>query len=187
MPDWQDSVHVDIGALAQRVTGLESGVQEIRGAIGDLSKKLDAKPTNWFGLIAALTAVLTVIGGAIAMLMSPINYALDRHEREITHITETAVNRADYMRDHEEAARWIENLRDRLRFNEDRGVFKGDLDRVEEAIAKGAENAATKAGLADEARRSDERINTIAGALHELQHDLWASRQAPGVSPAPAR
>lgn len=180
MPEqaWQQA-HVDIGALAQRVTGLEAGVQEIRSAIGDLAKKFDAKPTNWWGIIGGMTALLTVIGGAIGMLMSPVNGTLDRHEREIGHIVETAVNRADYIRDREETQRWLESLRDRQRFNEDRGVFKDDLDRLEKLVTKLTESSATKADLSDEQHRTDERVNTLAAALHELQHDFSTSRPGP--------
>ena len=178
---WQQA-HVDIGALAQRVTGLEAGVQEIRGAIVDLSKKLDSKPTNWWGIIGGLTAVLTVIGGAIGMLMSPVNGSLDRHEREIAHIAETGVHRDDYARDREQTEKWLGSQRDRMRFNEDRGVFKDDLERVERALAKLADTAATKADLADDVRRTDERINTLANGLHDLQHDFYASRATPPAS-----
>jgi hypothetical protein len=179
MPEqaWQQA-HVDIGALAQRVTGLENGLQEIRSAIGDLAKKFDAKPTNWWGVIAGMAALLTVIGGAIGMLMSPVNGTLDRHEREIGHIVESAVNRADYMRDRDETERWLNSLRDRQRFNEDRGVFKTDLDRLEKLVTKLTDSTATKSDLSEDERRTDDRINTIAGALHELQHDFSTSRAA---------
>lgn len=181
---WQQA-HVDIGALAQRVTGLESGLQEIRGAIGDLAKKLDSKPTNWWGIIGGLMAVLTVIGGAIGMLMSPVNSDIARHEIAISHIAETAVHRSDYLRDREETERWLGSLRDRVRFNEDRGVFKDDLDRVEKSLAKLAESAATKSDLADDAHRTDERLTTIAAGLNELRHDYYVNRPpSPPLTPA---
>ena len=183
---WQQA-HVDIGALAQRVTGLEAGVQEIRGAIVDLSKKLDSKPTNWIGVIGGLTAVLTVIGGAIGMLLSPVNGILDRHEHEIAHIAETGIHREDYVRDRDQTEKWLGSLRDRMRFNEDRGVFKDDMDRIEKAIAKLADTAATKADLADDAHRTDERINTIANGLHDLQHDFYTSQRGPGSPPSPGK
>ena len=176
MPDAWQQAHVDIGALAQRVTGLEAGVQDIRGAIVDLSKKLDAKPTNWWAIIGGMMAVLTVIGGAIGMLMSPMNGNIERHEREIAHIADTAVNRADYLRDREESERWISSLRDRTRFNEDRGVFKSDLDRIDKALAKIVDASATKTDLADDARRTDERISAVASGLHDLQHDFYTNR-----------
>ena len=182
MPEAWQQAHVDIGALAQRVTGLESGVADIRGAISDLSKKLDSKPTNWLGVISGLVAILTVIGGAIGMLMSPVNSMLDRHERSIEHIAQTAINRTDYIRDHDENERWITSLRDRTRFNEDRGVFKDDLDRIDKALTKLAESAASKADLADAARRTDDRINTVANGLHDVQHDFYGARLAsPGA------
>jgi len=176
---WAEQSHVDISALAQRVTGLENGVQDIKGIITELAKKLDARPTNWFGIIGAQVGVLTVIGGAITFLVNPINSDISRHEHEISHIAESAINRSDYLRDREETERWIGSLRDRQRFNEDRGVFKDDLDRLEKLVTRLAESAATKADLAEDQRRGDERINTLAGALHELQHDFAASRVAP--------
>jgi hypothetical protein len=165
---------VDIGALAQRVTGLENGVQDIRGAIGELSKKLDSKPINWWGIIGGIMAILTVVGTAIGMLMSPVNYALERHEREIEHVAQSSVDRADYLRNREETERWVGSLRDRTRFNEDRGVFKEDFSRLDQALAKLSEAAASKADLSDASRRTDERINMVASALHDLQHDFYA-------------
>ncbi len=188
--NWQQQHHVDIGALSQRVTGLESIISDIRLAIGDLSKKLDAKPTNWWGIIAGIVALLSLIGTVFLQAMAPVNASLDRHEREIGHIADSAVNRADYLRDREESERWTSSLRDRQRFNEDRGVFKDDLERVERTIArtmdtmaKGIEGSATKTDLANDARRTDERINTIASALHDLQHDFYSARITP-VTPS---
>ena len=186
VPDWQDSVHVDIGALAQRVTGLEAGMQQIQGAIGDLSKKLDGKPTNWYGIIGVGATVLSVIGGAITMLISPINADLNRHERDIVHIGESVVGRSEYTRHHEELARWLENLRDRVRADEDIAVTRREHDALskrldDEASSRLRGDAAivdqfTKSMEADE-HRTDERINTIANGLHDLQHDFYTTHQ----------
>ena len=187
MPEGWQQAHVDIGALAQRVTGLEAGMQQIQGAIGDLSKKLDAKPTNWVGLISVLAAVLTVIGGAIAMLMSPINGDLSRHEREIARLGETLVGREEYKQHHEELARWLENLRDRVRADEDLAVTRREFDALakrvdDENAVRSRGDAELSARLAKEieelARRDDERTTTVANGLHELQHDFYASHQA---------
>ena len=178
---WQLQTHVDIGALAQRVTGLETGVQEIRGAIGELSKKLDAKPTNWYGIIAAQVGLLTVIGGAITFLVSPINASLERHERDIARISENAIHRSDYLRDAEQNERWLGSLRDRVRYNEDRGVFADDLGRVEKELSKLADMAATKTDLADDSHRTDERISALSAAINEIRHDVYVGR-AQGVS-----
>ena len=178
-PDAWQQAHVDIGALAQRVTGLEGGVQEIRGAISDLSKKLDAKPTNWFGIISAQVGVLSVVGGAMALVMAPRDASIERHERDIARISENAVHRADYLRDAEQNERWLGSMRDRLRFNEDRGVFKDDLDRVDKAIAKIADAMAAKSDLADDARRTDERISALSAGLNELRHDFYMGRSTP--------
>lgn len=179
---WQQA-HVDIGALAQRVTGLENVVEQIRGAISDLSKKLDGKPTNWLGIIGAQVGVLTVVGAAMSMLLSSRDASIDRHEREITRILETAVNRTDYLRDSEQKDHWMESLRDRIRFNEDRGVFKDDLDRVDKTIAKLADAMATRSDLTDDAKRTDERINSLATGLNDLRREVYSLGSAHGAAP----
>lgn len=198
-PDsWISQTHVDIGALAQRVTGLENGIQDIRGALGDLSKKLDAKPTNWWGIIGGLMAVLTVIGGSIGFLISPINTSLDRHERDISRMIQSNVGRSEYSKDHDEMSRWLESLRDRLRSDEDVAITRREFDtlarHLDEEIAtatrlhsemaarfeKSAEQmtsqAASRSEMVESARRTDDRVSSLASGLNELRHDFYMGR-----------
>ena len=206
-PAWSESVHVDIGALAQRVTGLENSVQDIRVGIQDLSKKLDTKPTNWIGVISALVAVLAVVGGAIAFLIAPINDSLSRHERALEHVSTTALSRPEYTEHHQELERWITNLRDRMRADEDVAVTRRDVDaimkRIDEEVATRIRNdsevlahlgkdvdrlsatSVTRAEMDADSRRTDERINTLGSGLHDLQHDFYTSGHSPAaISPA---
>lgn len=45
-PTWRDQNHIDIGALAERVAGLENAIVNIGDQLRDIGKRLDAKPTN---------------------------------------------------------------------------------------------------------------------------------------------
>ena len=159
---WQQA-HVDIGALAQRVTGVEGTLQQIWGALGDLSKKLDSKPTNWWGIIGGIVGLLTILGTVFVQAMQPVNGTLERHDHEIAHISENALRKDDYFRAHdalqrevkemnEKDERWIASLRDRLRDDEDHAItqrqfseLKERLDeryKITEAYAKAADESA---------------------------------------------
>ena len=129
---WQSQV--DIGALTQRVTGLEASVNGIVDSIRDLSKKLDSKPTNWWGLVGGMVGIFSVGGGAVTMLLSPVNGSIERHEHIITHIAESAINRDDYIRDRGETERWISSVRDRLRSDEDVAVSQKQLGELEKRL-----------------------------------------------------
>ena len=203
--EWLSQTHVDIGALAQRVTGLENGLSEIRGAIGDLAKKLDAKPTNWWGIIGGLMAVLMVIGGAIGFLVSPINGTLSRHEQDISHWSQTAITRPEYAKDHEELIKWLESLRDRIRVNEEVLVSRREFDtmakrideesasraksdgetieRVEKAIDRLEVGVAMRSDVAESNRRTDDKVNMLATSLNEIRRDFYAAKQPAGVMP----
>jgi hypothetical protein len=146
-------------------------------------------------VIGGLATVLTVIGGAVTMRLQPIDSGLERHEHEIRAISEelnksvqkivdhtVAVGR--YDRDHDEQERWTTSLRDRIRFNEDRGVFKDDLARVDKALEKLGDSSASKSDLEEAVRRSDERINTMGAALHDLQREVYSRPLSTGVRPA---
>jgi hypothetical protein len=129
---WQSQV--DIGALTQRVTGLEASVNGIVDSIRALSEKLDSKPTNWWGLVAGMVGIFSLGGGAVTMLLSPINLSIERHEHGITHIAESAINREDYVRDRGETERWISSVRDRLRSDEDVAVSQRELGELEKRV-----------------------------------------------------
>jgi chromosome segregation ATPase len=145
---WEQA-HIDIGALAQRVTGLEGGVADIRVAISELSRKLDGKPTNWYGVIGGVVSMLALIGTVFAQAIAPINTDLTRHERDISRITETALSKEDYYRAHETLVKqvkdlsenaleqikeqdaredkWVSSIQDRLRADEDGSVSQRQI------------------------------------------------------------
>ena len=89
-PPPADQVHIDLGALAQRVTGTERAIDDVNGRLdglgtqlnglatsfgdqmrflGDkIDKRLETKPTNWIGFAtasAAIVSVMLAIGGAV--------------------------------------------------------------------------------------------------------------------------
>ena len=89
-PPPADQVHIDLGALAQRVTGTERAIDDVNGRLdtlgtqinsmassfGDqmrflgekIDKRLETKPTNWIGFAtaaAAIVGVMLTIGGAV--------------------------------------------------------------------------------------------------------------------------
>ena len=89
-PPPTDQVHIDLGALAQRVTGTERAIDDVNGRLdtlgtqintlsssfGDqmrflgekIDKRLETKPTNWIGFATAAAAIIGVmltIGGAV--------------------------------------------------------------------------------------------------------------------------
>ena len=203
--EWLSQTHVDLGALAQRVTGLENGHSEIRGAIGDLAKKLDAKPTNWWGVIGGVMAILTVIGGAIGFLITPVNGTLSRHEQDIAHWAQMTITRPEYVKDHEELIKWLESLRDRIRVNEDVSVSRREFDtmakrldeevvtrtksdeeatdRIEKSLERLEASVATRADFAESNRRTDDKVNMLASSLNEIRRDFYAAKQPAGVMP----
>jgi len=93
-PPPADQVHIDLGALAQRVTGTERAIDDVNGRLdtlgtqintlsssfGDqmrflgekIDKRLETKPTNWIGFTtaaAAIVGVMLTIGGAVMVPM----------------------------------------------------------------------------------------------------------------------
>ena len=90
IPPPADQVHIDLGALDERVRGTERAIDDVNGRLdtlgnqintlsssfGDqmrflgekIDKRLETKPTNWIGFAtaaAAITGVMLTIGGAV--------------------------------------------------------------------------------------------------------------------------
>ena len=194
---WSEQAHIDLGALSQRVTGLEGRIVDIGTQIGDLSRKLDGRPTNWWAVIGGIVSLLTLIGIVFGQAIAPMNYNIDRHEREIAHIAETSINREDYLRDRAENERWLASLRDRMRSDEDNAVTRREIDalshtlndataardkvldaaiaRVDKEIDNLLDTYAEAKTVADQFQHTDERINTIVGGLNEMRHDFYLS------------
>lgn len=74
----------DIGALDQRVLGLEQAVQSISSQIGALSTKLDERGrTQWPTLITAGAFLLAITGGLGTLALRPIEANQMRHEHRL--------------------------------------------------------------------------------------------------------
>ena len=93
-PPPADQVHIDLGALAQRVTGTERAIDDVNGRLdtlgtqinsmassfGDqmrflgekIDKRLETKPTNWQGFIVAAAAIVGVVMSIIGAILVPV-------------------------------------------------------------------------------------------------------------------
>ena len=185
-----DQVHIDLGALAQRVTGLEGSIVSIGDQLRELARKLDGKPTNWYGVIAGVVGLLTLIGGVFAQAIAPINADLGRHEREIGHIVDNAVSRVDYQRDADKNERWSGSLRDRLedkvgqrqfaelkerldeRYRITEDYNKSSLARLEKRIDTLDLELVKRPEIEAANHAQDGRIDSVANGLHMVQEQL---------------
>jgi hypothetical protein len=71
----------DIGALEQRVYGVEKAVGEIRDYLASLSTKIDERSrTPWATLIACGGFMLALVSAVGVLAYAPINVELARHE-----------------------------------------------------------------------------------------------------------
>ena len=163
---WSEQAHIDLGALSQRVTGVEGSISDIGGQLRDLSKKLDSKPTNWWGIIAGLVGLLGLVGGFFTQAIQPITAVLDRHERYL----EKTVSIDAYEKDRENSRRAVDLAaqREEAATTEREKVKAETLARLDKSVDRITELMATRAELEAQARRSDERINAIAAGMHDL-------------------
>src|SRR5208282_1252825 len=89
-----DQVHIDLGALDERVRGVERAFSDVNGQLGDLrnqiagisssfadqmarlsekmDKRLEAKPTNWIGFTTASAAIVGVTLSIGTAIMIPV-------------------------------------------------------------------------------------------------------------------
>lgn len=75
---------IDIGALDQRVIGLEKALSDITSAIAALGAKIDERSrTPWVTLISAFTFMLAFIAAIGVLAYKPIESDLARHERTL--------------------------------------------------------------------------------------------------------
>lgn len=95
-PNWHEQNHIDIGALSQRVTGLEDALGDIRDSLNTISKRIDAKPTNWWQVIGGVVGLLTLVGAFLYQGQQPVNFELARHDRELEKFADTAVSKDDF-------------------------------------------------------------------------------------------
>lgn len=72
----------DIGALEQRVYGVEKAVNDITAAISALGTKIDERSrTPWTTLIAAFASLLAFMSTVGVLAYRPIESDIARHER----------------------------------------------------------------------------------------------------------
>lgn len=77
----------DIGALEQRVVGVEQAVQSISTQFSALSAKLDERGrTQWPTLITAGGLVMAIMGGVGALAYRPVDAAILRNEQRMDRI-----------------------------------------------------------------------------------------------------
>lgn len=82
-----DKARYDLGALEQRVFGLEKAIGDISAAISALGAKIDERArTPWATLISALVFLLMFISTVGVLVYNPINSELTRHERLIAKV-----------------------------------------------------------------------------------------------------
>lgn len=90
----------DIGALEQRVIGVEQAVQSISTQFSALSAKLDERGrTQWPTLITAGGFLMAIMGGVGTLAYRPVEAAQIRHERRIDKLEDRYV--ADLQRDND--------------------------------------------------------------------------------------
>lgn len=100
----------DIGALEQRVYGVEKAVGEIRDYLASLSTKIDERSrTPWATLIACGGFVLALISAVGVLAYAPINVELARHESLLAEYQQRYVNGLLKQIDHLEAQRRAPN------------------------------------------------------------------------------
>jgi hypothetical protein len=100
----------DIGALEQRVYGVEKAVGEIRDYLASLSTKIDERSrTPWATLIACGGFVLALISAVGVLAYAPINVELARHESLIAQFQQRYVEGLLKQIDHLEAQRRAPN------------------------------------------------------------------------------
>jgi uncharacterized coiled-coil protein SlyX len=126
--NWERT-HIDLGALAQRVTGTENSIDalshqftaqfsELSRAIAEQMKsinvKMDAQQnaysssrgTNWYAFASAAAAVAGVIGALVLALKAPTDQSIERLERDlgqltavVGQLTQASVSKSDYVYD----------------------------------------------------------------------------------------
>jgi hypothetical protein len=90
----------DIGALEQRVYGVEKAVNDISSSIAALSTKIDERSrTPWATLIAAAGFLLLFMSTVGVLAYRPVQSDLDRHETRLNAMDERYI--ADLQRDND--------------------------------------------------------------------------------------
>ena len=210
-PEWRNG---DLGALSERVTGTEKQISDLAvvvdrmetglsGQIRDLATIVqnqstafaNARATNWPAVLAtgaAMLGVVIIIGGST---LSPIYRSVDTLVADVRLLTRETVAKDEFKENNAEANRWLENLRDRVRQDEDQQA--GERERAASALARLDERqtatdtalsrvqdelqkAAGKDDLREAISRTDDRINTAIAAFRQLITDVLTRPSSAG-------
>ena len=97
----------DIGALEQRVVGVEKAVGDIAASISALGTKIDERSrTPWMTVIAAFGFILSFFCTVGFLAYRPVEAELQRHDRELNKFSD----RLDKYQD-----RYIQDLKDKIK------------------------------------------------------------------------
>jgi len=170
-----NQLHIDLGALAQRVTGIENAfssfADSVSSQIRDLGTKIDAqgtsfaasRSTNWTSFIsatAAVVAVLITIGGAIIW---PLISDLNKVSATVSKIQDNYAKTADVITA-------MDRNRDRI------ARLEANITALDTAKIDVREHEEFKtridAGLRDETSARKETGLAIERALRELDSQL---------------
>lgn len=88
-PPWPEQAHIDIGALAERVSGMENAVGRIVDQLDAFGKKLDGRAPNLWGVIGGVVAMLTLGGGVLYQALAPISAQTARDGDHIDKLADT--------------------------------------------------------------------------------------------------
>lgn len=91
-----DRAHSDINVLAQRVTGIENSLAGVQTSLQNLADRLATKPTDIWKVIGGVVGLLGLIGAFLYQGKAYIDSTLDRHDREIGRLAETALSKEDF-------------------------------------------------------------------------------------------
>lgn len=197
--------HIDIGALAQRVTGLENAIGNVGEQLRDISKRLDAKPTDVWKIVGGIVGILALVGAFLYQGKAYIDADLNRHEQDISHILETAVSKDDFkefqelqlrrnlatasetakVADELTAARIqlaklegssVERHEEYLR---ESNATRAHVDAIDGNLIKRPEVESIINGLGDRIKSgndsANDRISSVIQSLNELRHDFGAN------------
>ena len=197
--------HIDIGALAQRVTGLENAIGNVGEQLRDISKRLDSKPTDIWKIVGGIVGILALVGAFLLQGKAYIDADLDRQERDISHILDTSVSKDDFRRSQDGQDSWLANLRDRARADEeiinvdrialarlegatterhetylrDHAALMARVDSIDSSLIKRPEIEAALLSQRELTTltnaASNSRIDAVIGSLNELRHDFGAN------------
>src|SRR5277367_6206953 len=129
-----DRAHSDIEVVKSRMTSLENSFIGFGEQLRDISKRLDAKPTDIWKIVGGIVGILALVGAFLYQGKAYIDSTLERHDREIGRIIETAVTRDDFREYKHETNEWLANLRDRLRLDEDNAVSQRQITELKDRL-----------------------------------------------------